>query len=272
VNQILKDLSAPNLVTVLENNMFAFFTNYAHGAGCELYSGSNLVRFATGVVFPFFNGVVHTQLQPEQIDNTIITTLDYFRTKQLPMLWWTGTGTQPADLAKHLAAHGLNSLGVLPVMAIDLSALPEQKSSTDNLSIIPVRDQQSLRHWVEIAAIAFQVPRTQWDAFFNLELSLGWDSERYIRFIGYANNLPVATSALYLDGQVAGIYVVATAPEARKRGFATAITLAALEKAHALGYHVGTLQASQMGVNVYRQMGFQEYSQVDMYVFMPVDS
>ncbi|KAB8314073.1 GNAT family N-acetyltransferase [Tolypothrix campylonemoides VB511288] len=61
-----------------------------------------------------------------------------------------------------------------------------------------------------------------------------------------------------LDAGVAGIYYVATLPKARRQGFATALVLAALHKARALKYSVGTLQALQMGVNVYTQIGFQE--------------
>jgi GNAT superfamily N-acetyltransferase len=209
---------------------------------------------------------MRTQLQPEEIDQTISTTLEYFCAKQLPMLWWTGLATQPPDLGKYLEAHGLSNIGVLPVMAINLATLPQEVSLSDNLTITLVSDQQSLKSWTEIAAIAFEVPNTQWDAFFNLELNLGLESDKYLRFIGYKNGLPVATSALYLDGQVAGIYFVGTLPEARKQGFARAVVLAALHKAHSLGYHIATLQASQMGVNLYRQIGFQEYFPVTMYL------
>lgn len=265
MNQVIQNLSAPNLVSALENNLFAIFTNYAQADNTEFYFGSNMIRFVTGVAFPLFNGVIRSQLQPEEIDLTISETLEYFSAKQLPMLWWTGPATQPPNLSKYLEAQGLSNIGVLPGMAIDLSALPQEKPLSADFVITPVSDQQSLKYWTQVAAIGFEVPDTQWDTFFNLELSLGWESDKYIRFIGYENGLPVATSALYLDGQVAGIYFVATVPEARKKGFATAIVLAALHKARILGYHVGTLQASQMGVSIYQRMGFEEYFQVCMY-------
>ncbi|MEJ1931808.1 GNAT family N-acetyltransferase [Nostoc sp. NIES-2111] len=266
MTQVIQDLSTPDLVAALENNLFAIFTHYAHAKNCEFHSDSNLIRFATGIGFPLFNGVIRAQLPPEEIDTTISKTLEYFSTKQLPMFWWTGPATQPPDLGKYLEAKGFSNVGVLPAMAIDLSILPSEKSLSTDLAITTVSDQQSLKYWTEVAAIAFEIPDTQWDAFYNLELSLGWESEKFIRFIGYENGLPVATSALYLDGQVAGLYYVGTHPEARRKGFAKAIVLAALYKARSLGYRVATLQASQMGINIYQQIGFQEYFPVTMYL------
>ncbi len=53
MNQILKDLSTPDLVKVLENNMLEFLTNYGHPPHRQLNSGSNLIRFSTGIFFPF---------------------------------------------------------------------------------------------------------------------------------------------------------------------------------------------------------------------------
>ncbi|MBD2242934.1 GNAT family N-acetyltransferase [Nostoc sp. FACHB-888] len=267
MNQILKDLSTPDLVRVLENNMYAFLTNYGHAPHCQLNRGSNLIRFSTGISFPFFNGVCCAQLQPDQTDAIITETLNYFIAQQLPMLWWIGTAPQPPDLGKYLEAHGLSNSGELPVMAIDLSTLPEELFVVEDLAIAQVKDPETLKHWVRVAMVSFKIPDPEYNAYYDLELSLGIDSKEYIRFIGWWNGLPVVTSALYLDSQVAGIYVVATMPEARGKGFAKALVLTALHKAYALGYHVATLQASQMGVNIYRRIGFQEYSKIGAYLW-----
>jgi ribosomal protein S18 acetylase RimI-like enzyme len=265
VNQILQDLSTPDLVAVLENNMLAFLSSYGLAPHRQLLSGSNLIRFSTGIPFAFFNGVSHAQLQSDQIDGTITETLNYFTAQQVPMFWWIGSATQPPDLGKYLEAHGLTSSGKLPVMAIDLSSLPEDLTIPADLAIAQVQDPETLKHWVRIATVGFEIPDSQYNAYYDLELSL--ESQKYIRFIGWWKGSPVVTSALYLDPQVAGIYVVATIPEARGNGFAKALVLTALQKASALGYHVATLQASHMGVNVYRRLGFQQYSQIEAYLW-----
>ena len=88
-------------------------------------------------------------------------------------------------------------------------------------------------------------------------------------FLAWQNDCPVATSLLYLQDEVAGIYCVATVTEARRRGLARAVTTVPLLEARAAGYHVGILQSSEMGVSVYRRIGFQEYGPIGMFLRMP---
>ena len=46
------------------------------------------------------------------------------------------------------------------------------------------------------------------------------------------------------------------------------MTLAPLLEARAMGYRIGVLHASEMGLGVYRRLGFQEYCRLGGYVWM----
>jgi ribosomal protein S18 acetylase RimI-like enzyme len=85
-------------------------------------------------------------------------------------------------------------------------------------------------------------------------------------YIGWLAGKPVACSALLLSSGVAGIYAVATVPKARGRGIGKALTLVPLREACAVGYRIGVLGSTQMGVDVYRQLGFQEYCRFVIYI------
>jgi ribosomal protein S18 acetylase RimI-like enzyme len=82
-------------------------------------------------------------------------------------------------------------------------------------------------------------------------------------YLGYLNDVPVVTSTLLLAAGVAGIYNVATVPEARGQGAGSIMTLMPLHAARKMGYRAGVLQSSEMGFNVYRRLGFEKLTQVD---------
>jgi ribosomal protein S18 acetylase RimI-like enzyme len=84
-------------------------------------------------------------------------------------------------------------------------------------------------------------------------------------FLGTENGRPVAASRLFCAGGVAGVYHVATLPEARGRGYGTAMTLAAAHAGFDRGYRYGVLFATTAGCNLYVRLGFRELFRVDVY-------
>jgi GNAT superfamily N-acetyltransferase len=151
-------------------------------------------------------------------------------------------------------------------MAVDLSALNEDLPMPAGLTIQAVDHIEALEQWAYAAIVGFGHPDTEVKIWFDLfaDLRFGLPLRHYV---GIVNGRPVATSELFLGAGVAGIYVVATVPEARRQGIGAALTLAPLREARAMGYRIGTLHASSMGLGVYRRLGFREYCRMSHYVW-----
>jgi ribosomal protein S18 acetylase RimI-like enzyme len=73
----------------------------------------------------------------------------------------------------------------------------------------------------------------------------------------------------FLQSGVAGLYTIATIPEARNRGIAGELTRHALLSAQGQGYRAAALQASRMGFPVYQRLGFQTCASFDEYEWAP---
>jgi ribosomal protein S18 acetylase RimI-like enzyme len=67
----------------------------------------------------------------------------------------------------------------------------------------------------------------------------------------------LGSGLLVLSHGIGGLYLIATVPEARRRGIGAAVTRALSDHAFAAGARFVTLQASGMGEAIYRRLGFE---------------
>jgi GNAT superfamily N-acetyltransferase len=265
--KILEDLSAPALVTAIEANLFALFRLFRQWPQAEVHDDAEMLWSITNVAFPLFNSVLRANLAPDKVDVAIQAAVSRCRSRNVPMLWWTGPTTRPADLGTRLAAHGFHS-DCSPGMAADLPSLPKALSTPPGFVIEQVKEAAAAENWCRVLCLGFEMPAFVGQAFLDLLGSLGLDPESPFRhYIGRLNGEAVAASSLFMAAGVAGIYNVVTLPDARRKGIGAALTLYPLLEARALGYRVGILHSSVMGVNAYRRLGFQEHCRIGQHVW-----
>ncbi len=263
MERILTDTSAPALARAVKANLLAFFERLPQSRVAEFHEGHGLLRWRTPIAHPWFNGVLAQRPGTGADGSLIRETQAYFREHGVAaMTWWLDPDLQPSDWEPQLAAHGFRYDASTPGMAAQLAALNGDLKRPDDFRIVPVEDRAALRVWTDTFMAGYGLPPAFANDFGQMMGDLGFDLPLR-SYLGYLDGRPVTASTLHLAAGVAGIYNVATLPEARGRGLGAAITLQPLREAQALGYHVGILQSSEMGFKVYQRLGFRQVCAVD---------
>jgi GNAT superfamily N-acetyltransferase len=266
MNKMLKDLSALSLATAIEANLFEFFKLFHQWPRAEVHDNPDMLWIITDIPFPLFNSVFRARLSDP--DAAIEAAIDRCRHRHVPMMWWTGPSTQPTKLGITLEEFGFTGEEVAG-MAADLRSLPRDVSAPAGLVMRRVADIEVMKEWCHVFCAGFEMPDFVGEALLDLCRSIGFDSQATVRhYVAWLNDEPVSTSSMFLGAGVAGIYNVATVPEARRKGIGSAATLMPLQEAHTLGYQIGILHSSRMGVNIYHALGFREYCRIVQYVWL----
>ena len=220
------------------------------------------------VPHPLFNHVYFTKLpQEEDVDARIEELRKHFASHQLPLMWSVGPFSRPSKLGSHLESHGLRCVEESPGMALHLIAINEDISFPSELTIERVRNAEVLSEFVEVLRVGFEMPHFTGPALFEEFNAVGLtDESPWRNYVGRLDGEVVTTASLAIVVGIAGIYNVVTLPKARRRGFGSAMTLAALHEARELGYRIGILQSSAEALGVYRRLGFEQYSTYYIYV------
>ena len=125
-------------------------------------------------------------------------------------------------------------------MAVELESMNEDFPESSGFTIVPVKDIETLKDWIQAATEGFSLKQSTCELLFDIESKLGF-GEHLPRcsYVGYLNGRPVSCSLLLMTSGVAGLFAVATIPEARRRGIGTLISLAPWKEARERGIQSG---------------------------------
>ena len=265
MSDILQDSSEAALADANEANLYASTPFLYNLPGAEVYKGDDVSWCITDIPARPCNVVFNARLKPENVDSEIKSVIEKARMKNVPIRWYVGNDTEPADLGESLISHEFITDGPVPMMAVDLQTLKEDTRTLSGLNVIEVKDTDNLKIWNNVCSRGFggtpqgEIAMFRW---FSAVLELGLPMRFYLAVY---NGVPVATSQLLLAEGVAGIDRVATVPEARNQGIGYAITLYPLLEAREMGYRAGTTQATEARERVYRRMGFRKCGEITSY-------
>jgi GNAT superfamily N-acetyltransferase len=270
-NTILQDLTPSRMALALDANKIAFGALLSTLPHATLHDKPGLLWFETGIPYDVFNGVLQTWLEPEALPMAVERVLAHFKRRNFPFHWHVGPCSQPTNIGDLLEAHGICHDEDEPGMAVDLLTLNEDLPMAPNLVIQPVITEDLIHQWSRTTYCG--APEEAIHHVFTVYSGLPLGSQSSLRlYLGTIDGEPVATTKLFFAAGVAYIGRVVTVHAFRRQGIGTMMTLQAAHEARAAGYRIAVLNASPMGINIYRRLGFKECCVIGTYEWNPARS
>jgi ribosomal protein S18 acetylase RimI-like enzyme len=247
----------------LDANFAELLAWYASWPGAEFVRDDDVWLCHSGVPFRAINAACRIGLRDVRRVGEVNA---FFNQRGMPWRWLVGASSRPSELDRTLEASGLVCVSDNPGMALELEPFAAQPVDKSGLTIERVADEAGLRAWRAVQVCGLGLDPLRDDAWWTAHRRPGFANDPpLVNWVGFVDGEPVAAAALFDGAGVAGIYNVVTVPHARGRGFGRAVTAEAIADGVRRGRPLAVLGSSDMGLPVYRRLGFREVSRLRSY-------
>ena len=267
MDDILTNLGDDALTRAIKANVYLCWHVVLRSPGVEIITGPKLTCWHTAVPLHLFQIILIKQPGDDGDKHMLQEAIDFFTVRGVTALTcFFDVGVPVAGWIEPLRELGFTLDAGMPGLAIDLDLLREGRPVAGEFHIQAIQDHEAFSEWVRPYILGSEMSSEVGEPLFDLFARAGHQLP-FRHYMGYLDGKPVATSSLFLGAGVAGIYNVATLPEARRKGIGAAVTAAPLKDAKSLGYRAGILHASPMGLPVYERLGFRRLCNVEWYLW-----
>ncbi|GJL49175.1 MAG: hypothetical protein NPIRA01_04020 [Nitrospirales bacterium] len=250
----------------IEANRIAFWKALGKSPVMDVIQEQDILFTSSDVKFPFFNSILQAKFSADHQDRRTDQVLSNYKYRDVPIWWWVAPSTTPADLGLCLERHGLVHEETQVGMAANLDTIKESSSESIELTLKSVASEKDLNAFASTCIAGFESCEFCADPLKQALLpNTICDSPTFFHYVGWVESEPISTSSLFLAEGVAGIFFVSVRKSHRGKGIGRAMTLAALSEAQKKGYRVAVLFATEIGYQIYRNMGFEEYCTMKLY-------
>ena len=247
--------------TKIDTNLFSFFeyAALAFGKPCSAREGYSVVDLRPS---PWARGVFRLDLSFDE--NLPKALAERVAAEEIPNRVRLGPTTLPAEAGRLLENAGFVVGRMSRGMSLELKSRlkPTQPNGLD-LTLLSTDEEYSGFSGIVTANLFSDKPESV-PVFAGLLRSLG--AQRCFGVLGLVDGEPVSTAFAYIDeGGMGGLYFVATATEARGRGFGSATVSAALGELERWGASSCILHATELGRPVYAALGFSDDCALPIY-------
>jgi GNAT superfamily N-acetyltransferase len=209
------------------------------------------------IPFVFYNTLFLTEQlsDPRVLENRVSEATAYIRSQQVPG-WLVVCLDQLSGTAKDELAMitEQEKLAPLPMTGMVGDILPLKEPLHPALQFKRISDDPTIIDFVDMNCVSYNLP-IQAGRSIVKEHTL-WHEHAY-GFVAYENNQPVATATAIVNEGCLLLFLVATMPDVRRKGYADAVIRRALNTAYeATGIRRTVLHATEAGYPVYLRMGY----------------
>jgi GNAT superfamily N-acetyltransferase len=249
--------SREEIIHQIEVNLWETWSNFGRGPDCSLHEEAGILWFETPIPFHPYNTVLKFQVE-QDIDERITQLIDRVSTRKVPILWLLHPSSQPSGLAERLERCGLQEIEIAPGMARSLEGLPEAPLLPEGVEVREAVEDQDIGELSEFAAWRWGVPEEYRPQLRNMleRFEIGKPDSNTRMWLAWKDGMPISKICLYKGSGSAGIYGVATRPEARGLGIASILMNVAMKAAKDIGYDLVVLDSSPLAEKLYRRLGF----------------
>lgn len=217
--------------------------------------------------FAFFNTITFTDLDSDSrlLDLQMQVAADYLRQKKQPGLIWLFEDLLDAEARSELpilAGQAGLSLA-LPGYGMAGEVLPMPAPGHPDLTFVRVSTDEHVRTYADINAAAYGMPLEA--VRDGLRDSTIWKTKAFA-YLGVAAGRPVSAAAVIENEGRLFLALVATVPEAQRKGYGEATCRKALHEAwKSTGLTHSVLHATMAGAPVYTRIGYEKVAAMGFY-------
>ncbi len=254
---------------LVESNLRQAMSFYA-GANPEarLHNLPGVLAVFCGRNYPVFNVALLNEFREGHLKKELFATSQYYRSLHSGFCFWLCEDLVEPRLLSEIKTtifpeRGFSQLSDPPGML--LRGLPAPPRTLPAIEFRPVNDAPSRSTFCHLTSQVFDIPFGMANAMYGGQEA--W-TEEYEAWVGYVNAQPVTLALIVYSQGAAGLYSVGTLAPFRKQGFGDATVRWCVARAsESRGAQNFVLQSSDIGLSLYRRLGFQKVTKFTVFKF-----
>jgi GNAT superfamily N-acetyltransferase len=221
-----------------------------------IYRRPGLTFFTVPPPSPRRGWVIFTQLDPAVADETIRSTIDFYKQQGGEFEWKVYGHDSPPDIKDRLLAQGFVSEDLESVLALDLEAVPSAFWESSSVSVERLTD---IRQLADVARVEDEVfAEDSFDIQAVLGVEMQETPEAISVYAAYVAGVPASSAWIrfYPRRQFAELYGGATVPGHRGKGLYRALVQARAQEARQRGVRFLVVDTSPMSRPILERNGF----------------